>query len=96
MNNVRPFDELLRSHDFNPQIIGNLGTSPSGVTIEIWNIANGDNELLDLIDNNCFQIGNTGRWRWSTVNLPRPIMAKNQYFFIMTSRFSNRFIYRFI
>lgn len=88
---ITPFDKLIKSNDFNPQIIGNLGTSPATVTIEVWNVAGGANTALSLSDDTCFQIGNTGRWRWSTANLPGPVGSKRQYFFIMTANTSDTF-----
>jgi len=86
---TRAFDKLIKSNDFNPQIIGNLGTAATSVTIEVWNVAGGANVLLTLTDDTCFQIGDTGRWRWSTANLPSPAAAQQQYFFIMTTDLSD-------
>lgn len=79
---AQPIDWLLKSSDHYPQIIGTLESATS-VTIQLWEVTDGQNTPVSLVSSDCYQIGNTGRWAWSTVNLPTYITYQRQYFYIM-------------
>jgi len=82
---ARPIDWLLRVHDHHPQIIGTFETSANVVNIQIWDVTNGQNTAVAITASGCYQIGDTGRWGWSTANLPTVYGHARQYFYIMIS-----------
>lgn len=81
---ARPIDWLLNSHDHYPQIIGTLEGAASA-TIQVWEITDGQNTSVSLASSGCYQIGDTGRWGWSTVNLPTGGTYQLQYFYMITA-----------
>lgn len=86
-------DELFKNADYNPQIIGRFIGDPNSVTIEVW--SNGSDVII-LNDNNCYQIGDTGRWAWSTINLPPLAKIINQFIYRMTGDNAETFESQFI
>jgi hypothetical protein len=92
----RPLDWLLKTQDHNPQIIGTLGTVASGVNIQVWDVTDGQNSIMALVSSGCYQIGNTGRWGWSTANLPSTQGNARQYFYTMVSDVNESFDGQFI
>jgi len=74
-------DQLFKNGDFNPQVIGRFTTNPSNVTIEVWS---NDGNVITLTNSSCYQIGDTGRWAFSTINLPPLAKIVNQFIFRMT------------
>lgn len=96
MSTPRPIDWLLRTSDHNPQIIGTLGIAASSVNIQVWDITNGQNLQMILATSGCYAIGNTGRWGWSTSDLPTIYGHFKQYYYIMTSDLSETFDGQFI
>ena len=88
-------DQLFKNGDFNPQIIGRFTTNPSSVTIEMWDVID-NNSIVSLLDNNCYEIGNTDRWAFSTINLPPLTRRVNQYVFKMTANTAEVFEGEFI
>jgi len=86
-------DELFKNADYNPQIIGRFTGDPNSVTIEVWN-NNGD--VITLANNDCYQIGDTGRWAWSTVNLSPLTKVISQFVFRMTGDNAEVFESQFI
>jgi hypothetical protein len=89
-------DTLIRSSDFNPNVIGLFSTAVSGVTIEVWDVVSGVNNPVSLISDVCTEIGDTGRWFWSTSNFPPLINFFNQYVFKMTANNAETFVGEFI
>lgn len=83
-------DWLLRTHDHYPQILGTFESATS-VNIQLWDITDGQNTLVTVASSGCYQIGNTGRWGWSTVNIPITQGNGKQYFYLMTSNASITF-----
>jgi len=81
----RPIDWLLKTSDHNPQIIGTFATTISGVNIAVWDVTNGANAAMSIPNSGCYQIGNTGRWGWSTINLPSSQGHARHYYYQMTS-----------
>ncbi len=82
----RFIDEFCRTGDFIPSLMGQfISTSPSGVTIAVWDIIDGDNTPLTLIDDTVQQIGNTESWMWSMANMPSDNSADGQFLFRMTA-----------
>jgi len=88
-------DSFLRTADFDPTIIGLFLPSESGVTIEIWDLIDGINTQLAIDDAICFPIGDTGRYGWSTANLPTINRNSGQYFFRMTDNIGDTFVGEF-
>ncbi|KKM05958.1 hypothetical protein LCGC14_1748830 [marine sediment metagenome] len=88
-------DAFLRTADFDPTIIGLFLPSESGVTIEIWDLIDGINTQLAIDDAICFPIGDTGRYGWSTANLPTINRNSGQYFFRMTDNIGDTFVGEF-
>lgn len=74
-------DQLFKNADYNPQIIGRFIGDPNSVTIEVWD---NDGNVIILTDNNCYQIGDTGRWAFSTVNLSPLVQIVSQFVYRMT------------
>lgn len=89
-------EQLFKNGDYNPQIIGRFTTDPDSVTIEIWDIMDGANTLLVLSSNDCYQISDTGRWAFSTINLPQLPNIINQYVYRMTGDTTETFDGKFI
>jgi hypothetical protein len=79
-------EQLIRSADFHPQLVGRFKTTPVGpVMIEVWQCTSGQIVLLPLASGTCYGIGDTGRWGWSTENLPPITRTSCQYAYRMTS-----------
>ncbi|RLC89087.1 MAG: hypothetical protein DRJ03_00595 [Chloroflexi bacterium] len=93
---ARPIDWLLRASDHHPQIIGTFETAANFVNIQVWDVTDGSNTAMVLASSGCYQIGDTGRWGWSTANLPTPDGHAGQYFYLMTSDASETFDGQFI
>lgn len=91
---ARPLDWLLKTPDHYPQIIGTLEGATSA-NIQLWEITDGQNTLVSVASSGCYQIGSTGRWAWSTVNLPIYSTYQQQYFYIMTADNSETFTGQF-
>ena len=82
----KSIDEFCRTDDFIPSLIGQFITvTPSGVTIEVWDIEDGVNAPLVLIDDTVQQIGNTESWRWSMANMPSDESADGCFLFRLTA-----------
>ena len=81
---AKQIDWLLKSSDHYPQILGTL-EGASGVNIQLWEITDGQNTSVPITVSGCYQIGNTGRWAWSTANLPTYTTYQQQYFYLMTA-----------
>lgn len=90
-NLVKPLDWLLRSSDHFPQLVGIFDTLVTDVTIQLWDVTNGQNTPVSIVSCDCYQIGDTGRWGWSTVDLPITSNLTKQYFYIMTSNIASTF-----
>lgn len=88
-------DQLFKNADYSPQIIGRFITNPSSVTIEMWSLMD-NNSVVSLTGDDCYEIGNTDRWAWSTINLPPLTRRVNQYVFKMTANTSEVFEGEFI
>jgi len=83
---ARVIDYLTKTQDFDPQLIGTFTIPPSSVNIEVWDIVNGQNSPMTLVSSGCYAIGDTGRWGWSTANLPfTNYRDKYQYYYRMIS-----------
>jgi hypothetical protein len=91
----KPFDWLIRTSDYYPQIVGTLLAS-SGVNIQVWDTTDGNNVLVDVSSSGCYDIGNTGRWGWSTSGLPLAQGHARQYFYMMTSDAGEKFDGQFV
>ncbi len=87
----KTFDKLLKTADFNPQIIGYFEALANSVMIEAWDLTDATNIPIILLDDECYQIGNTGRWAWSTANLPEPYAHDGQFLFRMTTNNGHTF-----
>ena len=92
----RPIDWLLKTSDHNPQLIGTFAASVSGVNIEVWDVTNGANTAMVIANSGCYQIGNTSRWGWSTIDLPSTQGHSKHYFYLMTSNLATTFDGQFI
>lgn len=79
-------DELCRTGDFIPSLVGRfVSTNPSSVTIEVWDIIDGANVALILLDNTVLQIGDTESWIWSMENIPTDQSTDGCFLFRMTA-----------
>jgi len=74
-------EQLFKNADYNPQIIGRFISDPNSVTIEVWD---NDGNIIVLTNNECYQISDTGRWAWSTVNLSPLTKVVSQFVYRMT------------
>ena len=86
-------DQLFKNGDFNPQIIGRFTGYPNTVTIEVWD---NNGNIIVLTNNSCYQIGDTGRWAWSTANLSPLTKIINQFIYRMTGDNAEVFESQFI
>lgn len=93
---ARPFDWLLKTSDHNPQTIGTFDLVASSVNIEVWDVTDGQNSAVSLVSSGCYAIGNTGRWGWSTMNLPASQGHAKHYYYVMTSNLMETFGGQFI
>jgi len=82
-------DQLIKKADYNPQIIGRFTTNPSSVTIEVWEVTSGS--ILSLSSYDCYEIGDTDRWAWSSIHLPPLTKRVNQYVYRMTANTAETF-----
>jgi hypothetical protein len=74
---------FVRQADFYPQFIGKFDSTVIDVSIKVWDIVDGSNIELDLVSDQCYQIDSTGRWTWSTINLPPTTRDKEHYYYRM-------------
>jgi len=88
-------EQLFKNGDFNPQIIGRFTTNPSSVTIAVWDVMD-NNSIVSLSSNDCYEIGDTNRWAFSTINLPPLTRRVNQYVFKMIANTTEIFKGEFI
>lgn len=95
-NLAKPLDWLLKSPDYYPQIVGIFNTPATSVEIQLWDVTDGQNTPVSLASNDCYQIGDTGRWGWSTAYLPSLQGNAKQYFYIMISDMAESFDGQFI
>ncbi len=93
---ARVFDSFVIAGDYSPQIIGRFATTPTTVTIQVWDVIDGANTVVSLTDNTCNRIGNTDSWRWSTANLPTFAGTNRQFFYVMTSDLTELFEGQFL
>lgn len=78
------FEDFVGVDGFVPNIIGNLEGATGPVTIQVWENTSSGVVLLSLVSDVCTQIGSTGRWGWSTSNLPTTSNKVPSYVFTMT------------
>lgn len=79
-------DNVDITNDFTPSLIGQfISTSPSSVTIKVWDIIDGANVVLILLDDTAQQIGDTESWFWSMSNMPFGSKADGNFLFRMTA-----------
>jgi len=88
-------DIFIKSSDHFPQLLGVFSDSVVSVTIEVWDLIDGANILVILVDDICQQIGDTGRWFWSTINLPPHRFGIQQYMYKMSADNGEEFIAEF-
>lgn len=93
LDQTKSIDWLLRTPDYNPQIIGTFETLANIVTMQVFD---SDTILISLSDSNCYAIGDTGRWGWSTANLPSIRGNPRFYSYVMTSDAGETFGGQFI
>jgi hypothetical protein len=86
------FTILHKTPDFVPQAIGAFANPASSATIEVWSVIDGNHVSLSLSDDTCYAIGNTGRFGWSTNNLPAEYRTEGQFVFRMTSDAVEEFV----
>lgn len=83
---LRIINHLTKTSDYDPQLISSFSTPPIGVNIEVWDIVDGQNAAMTITSSGCYAIGDTGRWGWSTANLPfTDERQQYHYYFRMTS-----------
>ena len=87
---AKTIDWLLRHSDHYPQLIGTLDGAAS-VTIQVWDVTDGQNVSMSISNSGCYAIGDTNRWGWSTVNLPATQDYAKHYFYLMTSNIGDTF-----
>jgi hypothetical protein len=94
--NAKPFDWFLQTSDYFPQILGSFPPSANNVTIQIWNVTDAQNIEMSLSNSDCYSIGDTGRWGWSTSGMPSSQGFSEHYFYMMTSSIGETFDGQFI
>jgi hypothetical protein len=67
---LRIVHHLVRTGDYDPQLIGSFDNGGSSVNIRVWNIVDGVNAQVDIANSGCYSIGDTGKWGWSTRYIP--------------------------
>ncbi len=83
---LKTINHLTKTNDYDPQLISIFANVATVVKIEVWDIIDGQNTPVAITNSGCYQIGDTGRWGWSTVNLSFTNMHKKyHYLFEMTS-----------
>lgn len=86
---LRIIHRLTKTGDYNPQLISTFDDPAVSVNIEIWDVVDGQNTKVTIANSGCYAIGNTGKWGWSTANLPfTDEHKKYQYYFRMISNAS--------
>ena len=86
MMEIRIIHRLTKGGDYDPQLVGAFENSAGSVNIQVWDVVDGQNTEVTIINSGCYSIGNTGRWGWSTEHLPfREERKKYHYYFRMTS-----------
>ena len=75
--------ELEYSQNNPPSIVGELDSGGT-VTIEIWR----DGDVVSITSNVCTELGSTGQYSWSIVNIPTVPFPQTQYHYRMTHNIS--------
>lgn len=90
-------NRFTKTADYNPVLIGSFDPdSAVTATVEIWDLSNGDNSIINLKDNNCFRISDTGRFGWSFENMPESHILDGNFVFRMTANNGQVFIEEFV
>lgn len=79
-----------------PQLMGRFTTDVASATIEIWEVGDGSNTPVVLLNTLCYPIGNTGRWGWSTRHFKELYSKTNHFVFRMTGNNLEEFLGEFI
>jgi hypothetical protein len=88
---------LYLKGDYYPQLMGRFTTAVISVTIEVWEVGEGVNTpITTLLDTDCYSIGNTGRWGWSTRHFREFYSKVNHFVFRMTGDNAEEFLGEFI
>lgn len=93
---AKPMDWFFFNSDYYPQLLGIFNSAVLSVSIRVWRIDGGNNVEQILTSNNCYKIGDTDRWAWSTANLKLNIGMPKQFFYIMTADNNETFSGQFI
>jgi len=80
------FQRLEFNPDSPPSILGELPTSGI-VTIELW--VDGVDVTSEVTSAVCTEVNSTGRYSWSTGNIPILDASQKQYYFRMTDSVSS-------
>lgn len=79
--------EFVKTADFYPQVLGRFGPEvlpDYSVEINVWRLDAEGVTPIELAQSGCYPIGDTGRWGWSTANMPSGV-AGEQFYFQMTN-----------
>ncbi len=83
---LRTINRFTKTGDHDPQLIGTFVLLASGVNIQVWDVVDGQNTPIALTSSGCYQIGDTTRWAFDTVNIPFTSENKKyHYYYRMTS-----------
>jgi len=83
---LRIIHRLTRTGDYHPQLIGSFDPYLSFVNIQVWDVVDGVNVPVAITSSGCSEIGDIGKWRWSTEHLPFASGYHNyHYYFKMIS-----------
>lgn len=67
-----------------PAIVGNL-TTEQIVNIEVWQ----SGVIIPITASGCLEVGSTGRYSWSTGNIPTLSAGREQFHWRMSDGYSN-------
>lgn len=83
---LRIIHRLTKTGDYDPQLIGTFVTPPVSANIEVWDVVDGQNTAVTIVNSGCYAIGNTGKFGWSLAHLPfTGENKKYHYYYRMTS-----------
>jgi hypothetical protein len=96
MNIVNFIQQFKLTSNFVPYVVASFEGSPSTATIKVYSVINGENLLINILDNECIRIGDTNKFIWSTENLPNNFRIGGQFLYEITSDELEVFIGQFI
>jgi len=86
VSDLRIINRMILTDDYQPEVTSTFTSQPSSVNIKVWDVTNGANERVAIVNSGCYLIGGTNTAGWSTANLLLTLeQSKYHYYYEMIS-----------